>query len=77
MYKYFVSVFVIVFSIFGLNAQELKSPNEIKYIEGDYDYDKFDKLSVSLEEEKTLLEKANKIGLKLSTYLRLASLEKQ
>ena len=32
--------------------KELKSPNEIKYIEGDYDYDKFDKLSVSLEEEK-------------------------
>ena len=32
---------------------------------------------VSLEEEKTLLEKANKTGLKLSTYLRLASLEKQ
>lgn len=27
MYKYFVSVFVMVFSIFGLNAQELKSPN--------------------------------------------------
>ena len=32
---------------------------------------------VSLEEEKTLLEKANKIWLKLSTYFRLASLEKQ
>ena len=30
---------------------------------------------VSLEEEKTLLEKANKIGLKLLTYLRLESLE--
>jgi hypothetical protein len=27
MYKYFVSVFVMVFSIFGMNAQELKSPN--------------------------------------------------
>ena len=27
MKKYFVSVFVMVFSIFGLNAQELKSPN--------------------------------------------------
>ncbi|RTL13917.1 MAG: glycoside hydrolase family 97 protein [Flavobacteriaceae bacterium] len=27
MNKYFVSVFVMVFSIFGLNAQELKSPN--------------------------------------------------
>lgn len=27
MYKYFVSVFVMVLSIFGLNAQELKSPN--------------------------------------------------
>ena len=27
MYKYFVSVFVMVFSIFGLKAQELKSPN--------------------------------------------------
>ena len=32
---------------------------------------------VSSEEEKTLIEKANKIGLKLSTYLRLAGLEKQ
>jgi predicted DNA binding CopG/RHH family protein len=32
---------------------------------------------VSLEEEKTLIEKANKVGLKLSTYLRLAALEKQ
>lgn len=31
---------------------------------------------VTLEEEKILLEKAEKIGLKLSTYLRLASLEK-
>ena len=31
---------------------------------------------VSLAEEKLLIEKANKIGLKLSTYLRLASLEK-
>jgi len=31
---------------------------------------------VSLEEEKTLIEKAKKIGLKLSTYLRLAGLEK-
>jgi hypothetical protein len=31
---------------------------------------------VSLEEEKILIEKANKIGLKLSTYLRLAALEK-
>ena len=31
---------------------------------------------VTLEEENILLEKANKIGLKLSTYLRLASLEK-
>ena len=27
MNKYFVSVFVMVFSIFGMNAQELKSPN--------------------------------------------------
>ena len=27
MHKYFVSVFVMIFSIFGLNAQELKSPN--------------------------------------------------
>lgn len=27
MKKYFVSVFVMVFSIFGMNAQELKSPN--------------------------------------------------
>lgn len=27
MYKYFVSVLVMVFSIFGMNAQELKSPN--------------------------------------------------
>ena len=27
MLKYFVSVFVMVFSIFGMNAQELKSPN--------------------------------------------------
>ncbi|WP_291137844.1 glycoside hydrolase family 97 protein [Flavobacterium sp. UBA7663] len=27
MYKYFVSVFVMFFSIFGMNAQELKSPN--------------------------------------------------
>lgn len=27
MYKYFVSVFVMVFSIFGMSAQELKSPN--------------------------------------------------
>ena len=31
---------------------------------------------ISLEEEKILLEKANKIGLKLSTYLRLSALEK-
>lgn len=31
---------------------------------------------VTLEEERLLLEKANRIGLKLSTYLRLASLEK-
>ena len=31
---------------------------------------------VSLEEEKTLLEKANKLGLKLSTYLRLSGLER-
>ena len=27
MHKYFVSVFVMIFSIFGMNAQELKSPN--------------------------------------------------
>ena len=27
MEKFFVSVFVMVFSIFGMNAQELKSPN--------------------------------------------------
>jgi hypothetical protein len=27
MKKYFVSIFVMVFSIFGMNAQELKSPN--------------------------------------------------
>lgn len=27
MHKYFVSVFVMVFSVFGMNAQELKSPN--------------------------------------------------
>ena len=27
MKKYFVSVFVMVFSVFGMNAQELKSPN--------------------------------------------------
>jgi hypothetical protein len=27
MKKYFVSVFVMIFSIFGMNAQELKSPN--------------------------------------------------
>lgn len=27
MYKYFVSVLVVLFSIFGMNAQELKSPN--------------------------------------------------
>ena len=31
---------------------------------------------VSLKEEKILLEKENKIGLKLSTYLRLSALEK-
>ena len=31
---------------------------------------------VTLEEEKILLEKAEKIALKLSTYLSLASLEK-
>lgn len=31
---------------------------------------------VSLEEEKALAGKAQKIGLKLSTYLRLAALEK-
>lgn len=31
---------------------------------------------LSEEEYKILLEKAQKIGLKLSTYLRLASLEK-
>ena len=31
---------------------------------------------VSFEEEKILLEKVNKIGLKLSTYLRLSALEK-
>lgn len=31
---------------------------------------------ISLDEEKVLLEKANKIGLKLSTYLRLSALEK-
>ncbi len=42
--------------------------------------DKKDKLvpvRLSLEEEKIIIEKANKIGLKLSTYLRLAALEKQ
>ncbi len=27
MHKYFVSVFMMIFSIFGMNAQELKSPN--------------------------------------------------
>lgn len=27
MHKYFVSVFVMVFSVFGMNAQELQSPN--------------------------------------------------
>lgn len=32
---------------------------------------------VSLEEEKTILEKAKKLGLKLSTYFRLSALEKQ
>ena len=31
---------------------------------------------LSLEEEKIITEKANKLGLKLSTYLRLAALEK-
>jgi len=31
---------------------------------------------VSLEEEQTLLEKAKKLGLKLSTYLRLSGLER-
>jgi hypothetical protein len=31
---------------------------------------------VSLKEEETLIKKAEKIGLKLSTYLRLAGLEK-
>lgn len=31
---------------------------------------------ISLEEEKSLSEKAKKIGLKLSTFLRLAGLEK-
>ena len=32
---------------------------------------------VSDEEEKIILSKAEKIGLKLSTYLRLSALEKQ
>lgn len=31
---------------------------------------------LSLKEEEVITEKANKIGLKLSTYLRLAALEK-
>lgn len=31
---------------------------------------------LSSEEEELLIEKANKIGLKLSTYLRLSALEK-
>lgn len=38
--------------------------------------DKIVPVRISSEEEKILLEKANKIGLKLSTYLRLAALEK-
>lgn len=32
---------------------------------------------ISFKEEELIMEKANKIGLKLSTYLRLAALEKQ
>ena len=31
---------------------------------------------LTFEEEKILTEKANKIGLKLSTYLRFSALEK-
>lgn len=38
--------------------------------------DKIVPVRVSLKEEKIITEKADKIGLKLSTYLRLAALEK-
>jgi hypothetical protein len=38
--------------------------------------DKVVPVRISLEEEKILLEKAKKLGIKLSTYLRLAALEK-
>jgi predicted DNA binding CopG/RHH family protein len=39
--------------------------------------DKLVPVRLSSEEEKIITEKANKLGLKLSTYLRLSALEKQ